>query len=53
MSTDFKQLLKDLAKGEAPPPRYDLEARDIDGNGFPAVDGIHRRRCTRASPACR
>ena len=33
---DFKQLLKDLAKGGTPPPRYDLEARDIDGNGFPA-----------------
>jgi multidomain signaling protein FimX len=33
---DFKQLLKDLARGEPPPPRYDLEARDIEGNGFPA-----------------
>ncbi|MGN7724765.1 EAL domain-containing response regulator [Luteimonas sp. 22616] len=33
---DFKQLLKDLAKGDAPPPRYELEARDAEGNGFPA-----------------
>jgi diguanylate cyclase (GGDEF)-like protein/PAS domain S-box-containing protein len=33
---DFKQLLKRLGKGEAPPPRYELEARDIDGNAFPA-----------------
>lgn len=33
----FKQLLKDLARGEAPPPRYELEARDIDGNAFPAA----------------
>lgn len=32
----FKQLLKDLGKGEPPPPRYELEARDIDGNAFPA-----------------
>lgn len=32
----FKQLLKDLARGEAPPPRYELEARDINGNAFPA-----------------
>src|SRR3546814_20321789 len=33
---DFKQLLKDLARGEPPPARYDLEARDFEGNGFPA-----------------
>src|SRR3546814_3666988 len=33
---DFKQLPKDLAKGEPPPARYDLEARDFEGNGFPA-----------------
>src|SRR3546814_9255672 len=33
---DFKQLLKDLAKGEPPPARHDLEARDFEGNGFPA-----------------
>ena len=35
--TDFKQLLKRLGKGEAPPPRYELEARDLEGNSFPAV----------------
>ncbi len=35
--SDFKQLLKDMSKGETPPPRYELEARDIDGNAFPAV----------------
>ncbi|TDK24946.1 EAL domain-containing protein [Luteimonas aestuarii] len=34
---DFKQLLKALSKGEAPPPRYELEARDIEGNAFPAA----------------
>ena len=34
---DFKQLLKRLSKGEAPPPSYELTARDIEGNGFPAV----------------
>src|SRR3546814_10053548 len=33
---DFKQLLKDLGRGEPPPARYDLEARDFEGNGFPA-----------------
>lgn len=33
----FKQLLKQMSKGEAPPPRYELEARDAEGNGFPAV----------------
>ena len=33
----FKQLLKSMSKGEPPPPRYELEARDIDGNAFPAV----------------
>ncbi|MEO6155431.1 MAG: EAL domain-containing protein [Thermomonas sp.] len=33
----FKQLLKRLSKGEAPPPSYELTARDIEGNGFPAV----------------
>ncbi|GAB1407885.1 EAL domain-containing protein [Thermomonas brevis] len=35
--TDFKDLLRRLSKGEAPPPRYELTARDIDGNDFPAV----------------
>jgi diguanylate cyclase (GGDEF)-like protein/PAS domain S-box-containing protein len=34
---NFKQLLKRLSKGEAPPPRYELEARGIDGSGFPAL----------------
>ena len=34
---DFKQLLKSLSKGEAPPPRYELQARDIEGNAFPAT----------------
>lgn len=34
---DFKRLLKDMSKGETPPPRYELEGRDIEGNAFPAV----------------
>ncbi|MFS8136701.1 MAG: EAL domain-containing protein [Thermomonas sp.] len=34
---DFKKLLKRLSKGDTPPPRYELTARDIEGNGFPAV----------------
>ena len=34
---DFKQLLKSLSKGEPPPPRHELEARDIEGNAFPAA----------------
>ena len=33
----FKQLLKGLGKGDAPPPRYELEARDVEGNAFAAV----------------
>ncbi|NZA26759.1 EAL domain-containing protein [Luteimonas sp. SJ-92] len=33
---DFKSLLKRLGKGEAPPPRYELQARDMEGNAFPA-----------------
>ncbi|HET6434092.1 MAG TPA: EAL domain-containing protein [Xanthomonadaceae bacterium] len=33
----FKQLLKSLSKGEPPPPRHELTARDLDGNDFPAV----------------
>ena len=33
---DFRELLKDLARGEPPPARYDVEARDAEGNGFPA-----------------
>ncbi len=34
---DFRQLLKRLGKGEAPPPRLEIEARTIDGTGFPAA----------------
>ncbi|MEP6907997.1 MAG: EAL domain-containing protein [Pseudoxanthomonas sp.] len=34
--SDFKLLLKQLGKGEAP-PRFELEARSIDGQSFPAV----------------
>lgn len=33
----FKQLLKQLSKGEAPPPRFDTQARALDGSQFPAV----------------
>jgi len=33
----FRTLLKAMSKGEAPPPRYELEARDGEGNAFPAV----------------
>ena len=34
---EFKDLLKRLSKGETPPPRYELTARDSEGNEFPAV----------------
>lgn len=34
---EFRQLLKRLSKGEAPPPRHEIEARALDGSGFPAV----------------
>lgn len=34
---DFKQLLKRIGKGEAPPPRYECQARTQAGEGFPAV----------------
>ncbi len=34
---DFKQLLKRLAKGEAPPPQYEVNARHLDGETFPAI----------------
>lgn len=34
---DFKMLLKRLSKGEEAPPRYELKARDAEGNTFPAV----------------
>lgn len=33
----FKALLKSLSKGEPPPPRHEIEARDLDGNAFPAA----------------
>lgn len=33
----FKKLLKSMSKGDPPPPRYELEARDIEGSAFPAV----------------
>ncbi|HEY0503892.1 MAG TPA: GGDEF domain-containing response regulator [Lysobacter sp.] len=32
----FKQLLKQIARGDAP-PRHETEARTLDGNQFPAV----------------
>ena len=34
---EFKTLLKGLSKGEPPPPRYEVTARDIEGNEFAAV----------------
>ncbi|RZA21851.1 MAG: EAL domain-containing protein [Lysobacteraceae bacterium] len=34
---EFKALLKRLSKGEPPPPRHELTARDIEGNDFPAL----------------
>jgi diguanylate cyclase (GGDEF)-like protein/PAS domain S-box-containing protein len=34
---EFKALLKRLSKGEPPPPRHELTARDIDGEDFPAI----------------
>ncbi len=34
---EFKALLKGLSRGEAPPARHEIEARDIDGNAFPAA----------------
>ncbi len=35
-ATDFKQLLKDLARGHAP-PHHELQMRDSEGNEFPAI----------------
>ncbi len=32
----FKTLLKSLSKGEPPPARHEIEARDISGSVFPA-----------------
>lgn len=34
---DFKQLLKSLSKGEAPPPQYQVDARSQTGDIFPAT----------------
>jgi len=34
---DFKAVLKQLGKGEAPPPRFELEARSMEGETFPAM----------------
>ena len=34
---DFKQLLKALGRGEAPPPQYQLDARRQDGSAFAAT----------------
>ncbi|KLJ02077.1 bifunctional diguanylate cyclase/phosphodiesterase [Luteimonas sp. FCS-9] len=33
----FKALLKSLSRGEPPPPRHEIEARDADGHAFPAA----------------
>lgn len=33
----FKQLLKALSKGEAPPPQYQIDARHQDGSAFAAT----------------
>ena len=35
--SEFKALLKRLSKGEDAPPRYELTARDVEGQDFPAV----------------
>lgn len=34
---EFKNLLKQMSKGEAPPPRFEMEARNLDGDSFPAT----------------
>jgi len=34
---DFKALLKSLSKGETPPPQYQLDACNVDGELFPAT----------------
>ncbi|QNP40441.1 EAL domain-containing response regulator [Lysobacter solisilvae (ex Woo and Kim 2020)] len=34
---EFKKLLKQLSKGETPPPRYETEAVTMEGEHFPAV----------------
>lgn len=33
----FKQVLKAISKGEPPPPRHELQARDANGDAFPAT----------------
>jgi len=33
----FKQLLKSMSKGDAPPPQYQVDARNQDGAVFPAT----------------
>jgi diguanylate cyclase (GGDEF)-like protein/PAS domain S-box-containing protein len=33
----FKQLLKSLSRGDAPPPQYQVDARNQDGGVFPAT----------------
>ncbi len=33
----FKKLLKQMSKGEPPPPRVEVEARTLEGTQFPAV----------------
>ncbi|GAB3352553.1 EAL domain-containing protein [Lysobacter tyrosinilyticus] len=34
---EFKKLLKQMSKGENPPPRYETEAVTMDGEHFPAM----------------
>ena len=34
---NFKQLLKSLSRGETPPPQYEVDARNQDGDTFPAT----------------
>ncbi|HLM54251.1 MAG TPA: bifunctional diguanylate cyclase/phosphodiesterase, partial [Pseudoxanthomonas sp.] len=34
---DFKLLLKQMGKGDTPPPRFELEARSMAGESFPAT----------------
>ncbi|PJK14661.1 PAS domain S-box protein [Lysobacteraceae bacterium NML07-0707] len=34
---EFKQLLKELSKGDSLPPRHELQMRGSDGEDFPAV----------------
>jgi diguanylate cyclase (GGDEF)-like protein/PAS domain S-box-containing protein len=34
---DFRQLLRSLSRGEPPPPHYEVDARRMDGDTFPAT----------------